>query len=136
MFVGDKWTNISVVKMYQFLGILLKMSLISSDINGFKSLWYPPTHASISPTCQFVIKDYPSWTKTLYVSFKICSNMCSIASRKWTSQERDKCHQLRYVINHLNKAAKHTFTPWKEMPFNESGISSKSNHNSQSRQII
>ncbi len=28
-FVGYMWTNISIAKMYQFLGVLLKMSLIS-----------------------------------------------------------------------------------------------------------
>ncbi len=55
--------NITIAEMYQFLGILLKMSLIFLVMNSFKSLWYSPTHASISPTCQFVIKDYPSWTK-------------------------------------------------------------------------
>ncbi len=32
-----------------------------------------------------------------------------------TSQEQDKCHQLRNEINHLNKAAKHAFDPGKEM---------------------
>ncbi len=46
-----------------------------------------------------------------------------------TSQEQDKCHQLTNAINHLNKAAKRTFIPRKEMSFNEGGIPSKSNYN-------
>ncbi len=45
------------------------------------------------------------------------------------SQEWDKCHQLRNVINQLNKAAKLMFIPGKEMSFNEGGIPSKSNYN-------
>ncbi len=46
-----------------------------------------------------------------------------------TSQEQDICHQLRNAIDHLNKAAKRTFIPGKEMSFNEGGIASKSNYN-------
>ncbi len=46
-----------------------------------------------------------------------------------TSQEWDKCHQLRNAISHINKIAKCTFIPGKEMYFNEGGIASKSNHN-------
>ncbi len=53
----------SMYEMDQFLGIILKMSLISSDIDGFKSIWYPPSHVTISPSCQFKIKDNPSWTQ-------------------------------------------------------------------------
>ncbi len=68
VFVGYKCTNVSIAEMYQFIRILLKMSLISLDVNGFKSLWYLPSHAMIAPTCQFKIKDYPSWTKQ-YMSY-------------------------------------------------------------------
>ncbi len=46
-----------------------------------------------------------------------------------TSQEPDKFHQLRNAIYYLNKAAKRTFTPGKEMSFNEGGIANKSNYN-------
>ncbi len=38
----------------------IEMTLISSDIDGFESLWYSLTHVTISPTCQFEIKHYPS----------------------------------------------------------------------------
>ncbi len=44
-FVKYKWTNITMSKMYHFLGILLKMSLVTLDVDGLKSIWYPPTHA-------------------------------------------------------------------------------------------
>ncbi len=98
-FVGYKWMNISVAKMYQFLGILLKMSLISLDVNSFKSLWYPLTHATISPTCQFEIKDYPSWTKW-YLSYSRFSQIrAAFHPESETSQERDRRHQLRNAIN-------------------------------------
>ncbi len=63
MFVGYKWFFNSIAEMHRFLGILLKMSLISSDVDGLKSLWYLLTCATISPTCQFEIKDYPCWNK-------------------------------------------------------------------------
>ncbi len=46
-----------------------------------------------------------------------------------TSQEQYKCHQLRNAINHLKKAAKHTFVLGKEMSFDEDDIPSKSNYN-------
>ncbi len=43
-----------------------------------------------------------------------------------TSHEQEKCLQSRNSINHLNKEAKHTFVPGKEMFFDEGGIPSKS----------
>ncbi len=102
--------------------------MTSSYINGFKSLWYLLTHASISLTCQFVIKDYPSWTNH-YISYSRFVQICAaFHPESGTSQEGDKYHQLRYDINRLNKAAKHTFTSGKEMSFNEGGIPSKSNY--------
>ncbi len=115
--------------MYQFLGILLKMSLISSDVYGFKSLWYPPTHAKISPTCQFEIKDYPFWTKRYVSSSRSVQIHAVFYPESGTSWKWDKCHQLWNAINHLNKEAKHTFIPGKEMSFNEDGNPSKSNYN-------
>lgn len=43
MFGGTELTNISVTEMYRFPGILLKMSLVFGDIEGYKSfgiLWH------------------------------------------------------------------------------------------------
>ncbi len=60
-FGGSVWKNILVKEMYRFLGILLKMSLVSGDVEGYKSLWYPPSHINISLTCQIKVKDYPGW---------------------------------------------------------------------------
>ncbi len=51
-FCGYKWTNISVVEMYHFLGIILKMWLLFSDVNRYHLLWSPPTYASLLPICQ------------------------------------------------------------------------------------
>ncbi len=42
-FAGYKCNNISITKIYHFPGMLLEISLISSDVNGFKSFWYPLT---------------------------------------------------------------------------------------------
>ncbi len=60
----------NVAEIYHFLVFLLKISLISSDINGFWSLCYPPMYAELFPTCKFEITNYPSWTK-LYISYSM-----------------------------------------------------------------
>ncbi len=122
--------------MYQFLGILLKMPLISLDVVGFKSLWYPPTHATISPTFQFKIKDYPSWTKGYMSYSKFVQILAALHPESGTSQEQDKCHQLRNAIKHLNKTAKCKFVLEKEMSFNEGDVPSKSNYIPISHQTI
>ncbi len=57
-FHGYKLGNISVGEMYHILGIILEMALISLDIGGFKSLWHPPTHTTLSFTCWFDINDF------------------------------------------------------------------------------
>ncbi len=86
-FVGYKWTNITMSEMNQFLTILLKMPLICSYIDGFNSLWYPLTHATISPTCQFNIKDYP-WCTQLCTSYCRFFQICAAFHTKiWTSNE-------------------------------------------------
>ncbi len=93
--MGYKWTNIIVAKMYQFLGIMFKMLLVALNVEGLKSLWYPPTHASISPTCQFKIKDYPSWTKQ-YITYSQFFQICAaFHSESGASQKQNQCHQLR-----------------------------------------
>ncbi len=94
-FCGYKWCNIFVAKIYHCLDIILKFSLISSNIDECQSLWYPPTHAILSPTYQFDIKDYPSWTKD-YMSFlRFVQISAAFNPKSGVNKERDKCHQLQ-----------------------------------------
>ncbi len=46
-FCEYKWTNICVVEMYHFLGIIFKMLLQLSDFNRFHLLWHPPTYTNM-----------------------------------------------------------------------------------------
>ncbi len=45
------------------------------------------------------------------------------------SKEGDKCLQLRNAKSQKNKATMKTFIPWRELSFDEDGISSKSRYN-------
>ncbi len=63
IFCGMLWQNISVTEMYWFLGILLKMSLLTGKVEGFKSLKYLPMHVNMFPTCKIEVNDYPKWTE-------------------------------------------------------------------------
>ncbi len=105
------------------------MTLISLDDDGFKSLWYPPTHATISPTCQFEIKDYPSWAQQYMPHSRFIQICATFHPENGTSKERDKYHQLRNAVKKLNKATKGTFVPGKEILFNKGNIASQSNYN-------
>ncbi len=85
------------------------MSLILSDVNGLRSMWYPPTYISISPTCQFEVKDYPSW-KNVYMSSALFIQVCAaIYPESGVSKEGDNCHLLGNATTDLNKAASRTF---------------------------
>lgn len=55
------WKNISVTEMYRFLGILMKMYLLTGNEKGYKSLWYPSKHVNVSATCQIKVNDYTWW---------------------------------------------------------------------------
>ncbi len=114
--------------MYQFLSILLKISLIYLDVNCFKSLWYQLTYATISPTCQFEVKDYPCLTKRYMSYTRFVQIHAAFHWERGTSQEWDKYHWLKNPISHRNKAAKRTLVLGKEMSFNEGGNPSKSNY--------
>ncbi len=98
-FVGYTWTSITLSAMNWFFGILLKMSLLSSYIAGFKSLLYSPNHATICPTRQFKIKDYLSWTQW-YTSHSIFDQIhAAFHLESGTSQEGDKYHQWEIQAN-------------------------------------
>ncbi len=104
-FCNYKWNNIRVGKMYHFIETILKISFISSDFTGFSSLWYPPTYAKLSPTCQFEVKDHSLWMKeyTSYSRFlqilwyliqkvvqankEINIISCKMKSLSWASQQ-------------------------------------------------
>ncbi len=71
-FCDDDWCNSLFVEVYHFLGIILIMSLIFSNADGFRSHWHPPTQVSLSPSYQFDIRGYPLWIK-YHVSFQYLS---------------------------------------------------------------
>ncbi len=79
------------------------MCLILSDIDGFCSLWYLPTYVSLSPTCQFEVKDYPMWTSN-YMVYAIFFHICAaIHPESGDIKEGDKYHQMRNAITHLKR---------------------------------
>ncbi len=68
-------------------------------------MWYLPTHADLSSTCKFKIKNYPSWTK-LYLSYSTYIQTHAASHHKSKkSKEGDKCHQIWNTNKHLNEAA-------------------------------
>ncbi len=113
-------------EMYRFLGLLLKMSLVAGDVEGYKSLWYPLMHVNISPTCQIEVEDYPGWAGK-YMQFRRFAQIrAAFHPESAENKLDDKCHQIRYGLQKLNFAAKHCFIAGKELSFDEGGIPSKS----------
>ncbi len=92
------WNNISVAEMYWFLGILLKMSLLAGDVEGYKSLRYLLTQVNISPTCQIEVKDYTALAGK-YMQFRRFIQIRAAFHLESTGNKLDnKCHQSRYGI--------------------------------------
>ncbi len=52
-FGGFRWCNISVVEMYHYLDIILKMLWTFLVVEGYIIIWSPPNQATLSHTCQF-----------------------------------------------------------------------------------
>ncbi len=115
--------------MYRFLGILLKMSLLTGDVGGYKSLWYPPTHFNISPTCQIEVQDYNGWAGKYMQYWRFVQIRGTFHPESTDNKLDNKCHQIRYGIQNLNSTAK-GFIAGKELSFDEGGIPSKSWYNS------
>ncbi len=124
------WKNISVTEMYRFLGILLKMSLVGGNVEGYKSLWYPPTRINISPTCQIDVSDYPGWAGKNMLFRRFVQIRVAFHPESTKNKLDDKCHQIRYALQKLNSASARCFIPGKELSFDEGGIPSKSQYNS------
>ncbi len=110
--------------MYCFLSILLKISLICSDVDDFNT--YSCNCVSI---CQFEVTDSMSWMQQ-YVSNSRFVQICAVFHpERGFSNEGDKFHQYRNTITHLNKAAMQTFVPEKDMSFMKDSVPSKSKYN-------
>ncbi len=111
--------------MYRFLGILLKMSLLTGDAEGYKSLWYPLMHVNISPTCQIEVQDYTGRAGK-YRQYRNFVQIRTAFHLESTDNKLDnKCHQIRYGIQKLSSTAKGCFIAGKESSFNEGGVPSK-----------
>ncbi len=80
------------------------MSLISSDIDGFQSLWYPSAYAKLSPTYKLGINDYLSSTKLYMSCLRFVQKHATFHPKSKKSKEGDKYHQIWIAIKHFNKA--------------------------------
>ncbi len=65
----------------------------------------------------------------LHVICKICPDSVCIPSRCGIIEERDKCHQFRNAIAHLNEAAGGTFIHSKDISFDKGSVPSRSSYN-------
>ncbi len=115
--------------MFHFLGILLKKSVISSDVDGFQSIWYTPAYTELSPTWKFEIKYYLCWTEQYLLSLKLFQMHAAFHPEIRANKEVYKYHHLQRTITHLSEAAAQTFIPGREMSFVKDSIPSKSNYN-------
>jgi len=122
-----QWKDISTEEMYQFLGMLLKISLSPVDVGGYPA-YFQPKNKELNT-------DFRSKKKTMVMlnSTGFAQKIMLMArfkqiraafhpKHKRVSDSGNKCYQLRAIINQLNAASISAFDPGPNLSFDKGGI--------------
>jgi len=128
---GLPWSDISIKEMYHFLGIMLKISLSTVDGGGYTAYFAPEDKVIYSDTGRhpkiIQIKNSAGWAQHT-MSLGRFKQVCGAfhPEDRVASYGKDKCYQLRHVLNRLNAASLSTFEIGPNMSFDEGGSACRS----------
>jgi hypothetical protein len=122
-FCGAKWHNIETSEMYHFLGIMLKISLLPVDGEGYNAYFRKRNKV----VCGKII----SGTKGFATEFMDITRFKQIRSAFHPENSEyakggDKCYQLRSTLRQLNTCAAKVFNVGPDLTFDEGGIACRS----------
>ena len=126
LFLGHKWTNITVEEMVHFFGILLRISLEPRKMGGYTSYFQESHSITLASGYTCNLQGYQSWAKNVMnlVRFKQIRSAFRLESHRYDIN--DKCYQLRWFIRQFNFMAKKTFILGPNASFDEGGIPMRS----------
>jgi Transposase IS4 len=126
---GEKWRSIKTAEMYQFLGIMLKISLSPVDAGGYVA-YFSKSNLTIrynSVEDPINVTDSKGFAQE-YMSlgrFKQI-RMAYHPEDKSRGDGGDKCYQIRHALNTVNAAAMACFIIGAHLTFDEGGVACRS----------
>ena len=126
LFLGHKWSNISVEEMVHFFGILLQISLEPCKMEGDGSYFVENQSLTLASGYTASLRGYNAWAKDIMSLVRFKQIRSAFRSECHQYDINDKCYQLRWFIGHFNYMAKKTFDLGPNASFDEGGIAMRS----------
>ena len=128
---GLVWKDITIEEMYRFLGIMLKISLSPVDGGGYATHFANEDKVICADTRRnpvtIKIGNSKGWAQHMLPFSRFRQIRGAFHPEdKVASYGKDKCYQLRHVLNRLNAAALSTFIMGPNMSFDEGGSACRS----------
>ena len=120
-YVGYKWVPISVRKMIQFFGIMLKISIQDLSLGGYDAYWDKDLRVKSGRNYNVKLHGIQPWARDIMTKHRFKQIRAAFRPENDRSTIGDKCHQLRYIINRFNLAIRKTFIPGYALSFDEGG---------------
>ena len=126
LFLGHKWSNISVEEMVHFFGILLRISLEPRKMGGYTSYFQNSHSITLASGYSCTLQGYNAWAKDVMTLVRFKQIRCAFRLESHRFDPNDKCFQLRWFIRQFNFMAKKTFDLGPNASFDEGGIPMRS----------
>jgi len=128
---GMRFEDITVEEMMKFFGIMLRMSLHPIDFGGYPAYFARTDEDIILDGEQTIRATGPKgWASDIMDlrRFKIIRKTFHPEDRLARACG-DKCYQIRHLLRNFKAAAKTSFTPGRDISFDEGGIGSRHRRN-------
>ena len=130
-YCNEEWKDITTEEMYHFLGIMLKISLSTVDGGGYAAYFAEEDKVIYADSGRrpitMSVANSKGWAQnTMKLNrFKQVRGAFH-PEDKTAGIGKDKCYQLRHVLNQLNAAALSSFHMGPNVAFDEGGVACRS----------
>ena len=122
LFLGHKWTNITVGEMIRFFGILLWISLEPRKMAGYESYFVKSKMVHLGHGYGLELRGYNAWAKEIMSLVRFKQIRSVFRPEVDVFDKLDKCAQLRFFIRRFNAKAREVFHLGPNESFNEGGV--------------
>eukprot|EP00957_Ditylum_brightwellii_P053746 4071802-Ditylum_brightwellii.AAC.1 len=105
--------------MFQFYGIILRMSIEPQHLGRYEAYFQPTTKLRYGPGYVVELKKYSGWATDIVSLAHFYQIRSAFYPEIGKSSVSDKCHQLRYLMQSLNCAAGSPFDLGPNATFDE-----------------
>ena len=112
--------------MVRFVSIMLKISILDMNLGGYVGYWKSEVFIDAGINYKIKVVGHVPWAKDVMPLTRFKQIRAAFRPELGTTLVKDKCHQLRYVINRFNDRSKKTFVPGYTLSFDEGGHATRS----------